>query len=480
MRRGVTMKIVFASFVLAALVASVPSSASECRSPVACIGVSHAGPTELRASVTLAAGAAAGVLSIEEPASGPPAAIVVEWADGACGSDRSLNLYVNDVRFPIEAACAPGVRSERIDDAAGIARAWRENGPNVARLEQAGRDGSVAWARVRVGEGMASPSTCLFDVGGGACGTPRRPRTGALRGAFEVSATLADGRATSMRLREAFAGSRLPDSLDVSALSDGPHALCVASAGGSDCVTFTHLGEQTLVIQQPSGSTAPVANAGQGASAECASSSATPVTLDGSASTGAIVRYEWFENYGTASERSLGEGVVLQTTLPLGFHTITLKVTDPVGQTATAETERAIIDSIAPVVSFTTNPVSLWPADHRMVGVTVTPIVTDACSSPPLRLLSVTSNEPDDAPGDADGSTVGDVQGAVPGTDDRAFLLRAETGPVFGGRRYWIVYTAADGAGNTGVARRAVAVQVPRKPFVPVDDAEPVISLQRR
>jgi len=258
---------------------------------------------------------------------------------------------------------------------------------------------------------MASPSTCLFDVGGGACGTPRRPRTGALRGAFEVSATLADGRATSMRLREAFAGSRLPDSLDVSALSDGPHALCVASAGGSDCVTFTHLGEQTLVIQQPSGSTAPVANAGQGASAECASSSATPVTLDGSASTGAIVRYEWFENYGTASERSLGEGVVLQTTLPLGFHTITLKVTDPVGQTATAETERAIIDSIAPVVSFTTNPVSLWPADHRMVGVTVTPIVTDACSSPPLRLLSVTSNEPDDAPGDADGSTVGDVRG---------------------------------------------------------------------
>jgi hypothetical protein len=84
------------------------------------------------------------------------------------------------------------------------------------------------------------------------------------------------------------------------------------------------------------------------------------------------------------------------------------------------------------------NPAWLWPADHRMVDVLATPLIQEACSDVSIELLSVTSNEPDDAAGDTDGNTTGDIQGVTTGTDDRAFQLRAETGPVFGGARYLV------------------------------------------
>ena len=455
------MKILFASSLALSLVSLTPSLAAECRNPVACVSVSQDGE-RLRASIALAPRALPEFVSIEEIATGAPDAIVVEWLDAACGAYRDLALDVNGVPFSIATPCEPGAHTVVVDDP-GIAAAWREHGSNLLRLSSRGPGGEIAWARVRAGEGFASRSTRLFDIQGGG-----------LRGDFEVGTTLVPGPSAKPRLRV----PGLPSSIDVSSLADGPHALCVVSGPDADCVTFVHDGEATLTIGGVP--TAPVADAGASSTAECASPYGTPVSLDGSASTGSITLFEWFENYGTQSQTSLGTGMHVQATLPLGQHAVTLKVTDAFGQTALAGTVKTVQDTKAPVVRVTTNPVVLWPADHRMVEVTATPLATDVCGSASIVLLSVTSNEPDDALGPEDGSTTGDIQGVTTGIDDRQFQLRAETGPVFGGRRYLLTYAATDGSGNKGMGRIAVTVQLPRKISPPVEtNPDPTLSLRR-
>jgi hypothetical protein len=442
------MRILFASSLALSLLASAPSFASELK-------------------LTLAPPSAAGFVTIEEIVAGPPASLVVEWTDVSCGAHRDLELLVNDVPFTIDAPCAFGKRAFVVDDAAAIAAAWRDDGPNAVRLVRRGQDGAIVKARVRAGAGLASASTRLFDG------------EGSLHGAFEVSATLAAGPSTAPRLSVPFTSS-LPSSIDVSALSDGPHALCVVSGESTDCVTFLHDGETTLEINAAGGGTVPIANAGPSTTTECASPAGALVALDGTASTGDIASYQWYENFGTPSETLIGAGAQTQVTLSLGAHTITLKVTDPFGGFSTANTVKTVNDTKAPVVRVLTSPGLLWPADHRMVDVTAALSVTDVCGSTSILLLGVTSNEPDDAAGDTDGNTTGDIQGVTTGTDDRAFQLRAETGPVFGGRRYLVIYSATDGSGNRGIGRVAVSVLAPRKitpPIEPVD--QPGISLHR-
>jgi endo-1,4-beta-xylanase len=73
-----------------------------------------------------------------------------------------------------------------------------------------------------------------------------------------------------------------------------------------------------------------------------------------------------------------------------------------------------------------------------------------------VRLVSITSNEPDNGLGDGD--TGGDIQGAAFGTDDREFFLRAERGGVGAGRTYTVTYSATDGSGNSTVRQAVVVV----------------------
>ena len=99
---------------------------------------------------------------------------------------------------------------------------------------------------------------------------------------------------------------------------------------------------------------------------------------------------------------------------------------------------------------------TLWPPDHRMVEVSASISVDDACdSSPIVSLVSVTSNEPDDGIGDGD--TVNDIQIV----DPYRFLLRAERSGSGMGRVYTVTYVATDSAGNTSGSVSA-SVTVPR------------------
>jgi hypothetical protein len=80
---------------------------------------------------------------------------------------------------------------------------------------------------------------------------------------------------------------------------------------------------------------------------------------------------------------------------------------------------------------------------------------SDACGGTSIALLSVTSDEPDDAPGRGDGRTINDIQGVELGSEDYEVRLRAERSGFGDGRTYTITYEATDGSGLTtpGTAR---------------------------
>ena len=76
--------------------------------------------------------------------------------------------------------------------------------------------------------------------------------------------------------------------------------------------------------------------------------------------------------------------------------------------------------------------------------------------APTVNLLSVTSNEPDDAPGKADGSTVNDIVIV----DDDTVKLRAERNVNGTGRIYTLTYRATDGCGNQTTRTATVTVPI--------------------
>lgn len=73
-----------------------------------------------------------------------------------------------------------------------------------------------------------------------------------------------------------------------------------------------------------------------------------------------------------------------------------------------------------------------------------------------MTLVSITSNEPDNGRGDGD--TPNDIQGAVFGTDDLTFALRAERSGTGAGRFYTVTYQATNSAGKTSTATAQVVV----------------------
>jgi hypothetical protein len=107
------------------------------------------------------------------------------------------------------------------------------------------------------------------------------------------------------------------------------------------------------------------------------------------------------------------------------------------------------------------SPSILKPHNHRMVPVHAQVLVDSTCGPATFVLTSITSNEPDDAPGASDGKTVNDIQQATVGSPDLDFLLRAERDNGGDGRIYTIVYAATDSVGQTGTA--SAEVLVPKK-----------------
>src|SRR5919106_4743582 len=112
-------------------------------------------------------------------------------------------------------------------------------------------------------------------------------------------------------------------------------------------------------------------------------------------------------------------------------------------------------DATAPTLSASASPDLLWPPNHKYVTVQAATLVSDDRDpSPTVELVSVTSNEPDNAPGDEDGNTTEDIVIV----DDDTFHLRAERSEDGSGRIYTITYLATDACGNAATASASVLV----------------------
>jgi hypothetical protein len=115
-------------------------------------------------------------------------------------------------------------------------------------------------------------------------------------------------------------------------------------------------------------------------------------------------------------------------------------------------------DATPPTIEVSLSRDLLWPPNHKLVEVCATVKVADGVDpAPTFVLASITSNEPDNGKGD--GNTTGDIQGAVIGTPDLCFYLRAERRGGGSGREYRIIYQARDASNNA--ACDTVYVRVP-------------------
>jgi Ig-like domain from next to BRCA1 gene/PKD domain/Lecithin:cholesterol acyltransferase/HYR domain/Divergent InlB B-repeat domain len=141
-------------------------------------------------------------------------------------------------------------------------------------------------------------------------------------------------------------------------------------------------------------------------------------------------------------------------TFPLGETVVTYTAVDAAGNVSTATTTVVVRDTTAPVIRrLVASPSSLWPPNHKMVDVVVTPTVDDVCDvQPHCRIALVTSSEPVTGRGD-------DTRPDWLVTGDLGLELRAERTGAGSGRTYTITVQCADASGNS--APRNVVVVVP-------------------
>ncbi|CAM4511220.1 mannan endo-1,4-beta-mannosidase [Paenibacillus endophyticus] len=115
------------------------------------------------------------------------------------------------------------------------------------------------------------------------------------------------------------------------------------------------------------------------------------------------------------------------------------------------------IDKIPPTLKVFSDKRKLTKNNHKLEEVAFSWEAEDSDSGiGSVKLVSVTSNEPDN--GSGDGNTTGDIQGAEIGTSDNKILLRAERSGNGSGRVYTVTYEAVDHAGNKTQASATVSV----------------------
>jgi hypothetical protein len=442
--------------------------------PVACVAVG-AGNGECRvAQIEVVEPAFDGEIRLSSVTATSPQTMTFFILATSCVSSEMLEISLNGTVIgsiqldpAVRCTCSPAVQTLQVNDSALLASAWRAGLENSIRLHKSSGS-ALAWVSARFEAEHTTESDCLFDANGGTCTLLD------LCAAGFSSSPLDESRITTAELvvqetpinSTPIVGGNLPAEIDLATCPDGPARLCVGSTGSAvqDCVSFAKAGEAALAING-SPCRPPTAVAATDAVVECTSPEGAAVVLDGSGSSDpsstpgtrdGIVSYLWLEALSAGGEATLGTGETLSPTLPLGVHTITLRVTDALGQTDEDTVVVTIRDTTPPVLSLSLSEAVLWPPNHRMIDVITSLTASDVCSTPTVVLASVTSNEPDD--GVSDGTTTGDIQGVSAGTTDGSFSLRAERRGDGTGRIYSVRYSATDVAGNESVATNYVFV----------------------
>jgi hypothetical protein len=195
---------------------------------------------------------------------------------------------------------------------------------------------------------------------------------------------------------------------------------------------------------------APVASAGDDQTIVLSGDCSAIITLHGAASDsdGDSLTFTWTGSFGSAS------GTSPTLSLPAGTSPVTLTVTDGNGGFATDTVVITVLDKTPPtIVAASATPSVITTPNHNMVPIVVNVSVSD-CSAVSCRIVSVTSNEPQNGTGDGDTSPDWQITG------DLTLQLRAERSGTGSGRAYTITIACVDASGNE--TRSTVTVRVPR------------------
>jgi N-acetylneuraminic acid mutarotase len=142
--------------------------------------------------------------------------------------------------------------------------------------------------------------------------------------------------------------------------------------------------------------------------------------------------------------------------LDVGIHTLTLRVSDGINKPVSASIAVKIIDTVAPTLAPAPDKAILWPANHKMVTVTIFANASDNSGKPVSLKASVASNEPEEGLGDGD--TYPDWTEPVISNGIITLKLRAERSGRGNGRTYTIMIEAMDDSGNTSTAKVNISV----------------------
>jgi DNA-binding beta-propeller fold protein YncE len=409
------------------------------------------------------------------PLSGGDAPLTIDATELAPGHyETSLEIRSNDPVHPVVTVpVMVEVLADRDKD--GVADV-NDNCPDKANSDQGDRDGDKVGDACDNCPSVANPGQADSngDGAGDACQAHAdilsirqdggeflevRAHVNDAQGA-PLNGTISIGPQAAMPMMVVGFTGRLPRTLGLGALAAGSsYRLTIAVTNGTTPFftatgDFQYQGEPNLAFDDP-----PVAAfVAFPPALECNRPGGAAVTLSGAPSQDPdsspgtrddIRSFDWVLDAGLPDEMDLGAGESLAALIPLGSHTIALRVADSIGEADSASAAIAVVDTTPPVASLTADPAILFPPNHEMRHARLVWQVADACDpAPAATIVSVSSSEPDDAAGDGDGHTTGDIRTLPPGPAPTTIGLRAERSGSGSGRVYEIRAQVSDASGN--------------------------------
>jgi YVTN family beta-propeller protein len=213
-----------------------------------------------------------------------------------------------------------------------------------------------------------------------------------------------------------------------------------------------------------------------GNSAPCATASGTgtfqintPIVVGGQISDfdGDLLTYEWLVGEevvftGEVQAPLDGSPIALDEymlpALPLGVHSVTLRVADETNPPVTAQFTVDVIDTVAPTLSPVSNLTMLWPPNHTMRDIEIWANATDNSGMPVTISVIIASSEAQNGLGDGDTTpdwtepVIDQLSGLI------TFQLRAERFGGGKGREYTVLVNALDSENNSSQAQLKILV----------------------